>query len=405
MEQPFKQNRLFLAAMLAVLLGSLGNAQVEIDFWDMIWGPPSYVEKAQSLVEEFNASQSDVKVNYRSVPWTNWYQTYLTAVTSQTAPCISTGAGFQAAQLYEFDGILPIDDFVAEAKASGDADDFLEGTIDSLQYDGHYIAWPWAVDTRVWYYRTDLFEQAGVTPPTNWDELMEAAKKLTHDNQYAFVTAGAGNLGLHLLLTLILNNDGQLFNAEGAVDVANPNNLQALTFLSDLVKAGTFHPASAGYTDDQARSAFARGDAAIWLAGPGEAARFPDLLDKIAVLPPFKGATGSLGTVRWVNNIMLYTNCQNPDAAKAFLKWWSANELPLWTEGGGGNFPARLSFANSDFFQNDQFQKDAAEMYNPIGRTMAYQVSGIFPLLNVLDGDVTLHNLATEILQGKDVKM
>jgi multiple sugar transport system substrate-binding protein len=392
-----------IVAGLLLLSPALAQ-KTQIDFWDMIWGPPSYVEVAKSLVDKFNGSQDKVEVAYRSVPWTNWYQTYLTAVTSKTSPCISTGAGFQAAQLYDFDGILPIDDFVAEAKKSGDANDFPAGTVDSLRYKGHYIAWPWAVDTRIWYYRKDLFQKAGVRPPATWNDLMVAAKKLTGGNQYALVSAGAGNLGLHLMLTLIYNNGGQLFDATGKVDFLNPKNVQALTYLSDLIKAGVFHPATAGYNDDQARSTFARGDAAIWLGGPGEVSRFPDLKDKIGVLPPMKSSGGNYGTVRWVNNVMLYTNCKNPDAAKAFLKWWSANQLPLWTQGGGGNFPARKSFSADPFFQNDVFQKDALRFYSNIGKTMAYRVSGIFPLLNVLDGDVTLHNLSQEIFQGKDIQ-
>jgi multiple sugar transport system substrate-binding protein len=398
-----------LAALGAAALGvfTIGSSRaagpVEIDFWDQIWGPQSYVETAGKLVEKFNASQSDVKVTYRSVPWTNWYQTYLTAVTSKTAPCISTGAGFQAAQLYDFDGILPIDDFVAEAKKSGDVKDFLPGTVDSLQYKGHYIAWPWAVDTRVWFYRKDLFKKDGVKVPTDWDELMVAAKKLTHDKQYAFVTSGSGNLGNHMMLSLMLNNNGNFFSKDGQLDIDNPRNVEALKYLSDLVKAGTFHPATAGYNDDQARSVFSRGDAAIWLEGVGSAAQYPDLKDKLAVLPPLKSPNGTKSTIRWVNNIMLYTNCKEPAAAKAFLKWYTKNELPLWTEGNAGVSPARKSFAANPFFQNDKFQKDALRYYGGIGRSMAYKVSGIFPLLNQMDGDVALRNLTTEIFQGKDV--
>jgi len=40
---------------------------------------------AQKLVDDFNASQSDIHVTYRSMPWTNWYETYVTAIASGSA--------------------------------------------------------------------------------------------------------------------------------------------------------------------------------------------------------------------------------------------------------------------------------------------------------------------------------
>lgn len=401
----------FLCLSLALQLGllfdiALAQERIRVDFWDQIWGPPIYAETAESLVKEFNNSQNEIEVVYRSVPWANWYQTYLTAVLSKTAPCISTGASYQAAQLYDFGGILPIDDFIDELRKSGEDQDFVPGVIDALVYDGHYLALPWGIDIRCWYYRKDLFENAGVRPPNDWNELMEAAKKLTRDNKYAFVTSGTGPIGIHLLLTFIFNNDGYLFTPEGKLDFANPNNVQALRFLADLVKLGTFHPASISYDDDQARGVFARGDAAITLGTPGEIHYYPDIKDKVGLLPPFKSFNGTYGAIQWVNNIMLYTNCKNPDAAKKFLKWWSSNQLPLWLRGGVGQIPVRKSFLEDPYFQDNPDNpmiKDIIANYLPIGKTMAYKATGFFPLLNEIDGAAPLRNLLHDILLGKDL--
>ncbi len=106
----------------------------------MIWGGPEYIDAGKALVAQFNQEHPDITVTYRSIPWTNWYQTFLTAIGSGTAPDISTGAGYQAVQLYDQDAILPIDDVINQLKADGKLDDFLPKTVDILKYKDHYVA-------------------------------------------------------------------------------------------------------------------------------------------------------------------------------------------------------------------------------------------------------------------------
>jgi multiple sugar transport system substrate-binding protein len=93
-----------LATLVGILVGSpptQAKDHVDLQFWDMIWGPPEYIDAGKALVEQFNQQHPDITVTYRSIPWTNWYQTFVTAIGSGTAPDISTGAGYQAVQLYD----------------------------------------------------------------------------------------------------------------------------------------------------------------------------------------------------------------------------------------------------------------------------------------------------------------
>lgn len=155
------------------------NAAVTIEFWDMIWGAQQYIDAARGMVARFNKENPGIQVNYRSIPWSNWYQTFVTAISAGTAPDISTGAGYQAVQLYDSDAILPIDDVIAELRSNGQADDFLPGSIDTLHYDNHYVALPWGIDIRVFYYRKDHFQAANHAVPTDWSGLRDTAKALT----------------------------------------------------------------------------------------------------------------------------------------------------------------------------------------------------------------------------------
>ena len=74
------------------------RAVTELKFWDMVWGPPEYITTAKNLVAQFNKSHPTIHVTYQSIPWTNWYQTFATALASGSGPDVSTGAAYQAFQ-------------------------------------------------------------------------------------------------------------------------------------------------------------------------------------------------------------------------------------------------------------------------------------------------------------------
>jgi len=392
------------ATALAPMAGGKAFAQekVKLNFWDMIWGSPAYIDAAKELVAQFNAENGAIEVEYRSVPWADWYQTYLTAIGSGTAPDISTGAGYQSVQFYDQGAIRPLDDLVEELKAAGEADDFLPGTIDTLRYDDKYVSIPWGIDIRVWFYRKDLLEAAGVQPPKTWDELRAAAKATTKDGKYGVVSSGDTG-GSHYLYNAILNNGGGLFNGERKLDLRNDRNVQAFQMLADIVKDGSVNPASTGYNSDDKRAAFYRGEAAFMLDGPGAIAQAGDAADKIGIVEPLAGPNGDKGTIFWVNNIMVYQQTEHPEEVKTFLKWWSKNQAPLWTKGQCGQIPARKSISADPYFASNAPLSYIIANYVPTGKTTATHAAGIFPALNDVEGEGVMQSFAQELWQGKDL--
>jgi multiple sugar transport system substrate-binding protein len=397
-----------IAATVALALSGVFNSQakehVDLQFWDMIWGPPEYIDTGKALVAQFNQEHPDITVTYRSIAWTNWYQTFLTAIGSGTAPDVSTGAGYQAVQLYDQGAILPIDDVIGQWKSEGKLEDFLPKTIDTLKYDNHYVALPWAIDIRIWYYRKDLFEQANVQPPTSWQELKAAAQALTKPDkdQYGLVACG-DTLGSHYLYTLILNNGGGLFTTDRKNDLGSDRNLEAFRYLSDLVRSHSVYPASAGYRDDDEVSAFSQGKGAITIHAPGLSGRLPKISDKIGVLKPLIGPHGEQGTIFWVNNVMLYKQGKHPAEAKIFLQWWSEHEKDLWTKGHVTQLPVRKSFASDPYFRANAETTFILNNYVPVGRNTATHATEIFPKLNDVEGEGVMQTLMQNLLQGKDV--
>ncbi len=394
---------------LSTVLSACGGDQstssggkVQLQFWDMVWGPPEYIDTAKKIVGQFNQLHSTIQVNYQSVPWNNWYQTFTTAIGAGTAPDISTGAGYQSVQFYDSGAILPIDDVIDEWKKNGKLNDFQANAIDTLKYNGHYVSLPWGLDTRVMYYRKDFFAQANLQPPTNWDELKTAAKKLTGNGKYGMVCSSDTG-GTHYLYFLMLNNGGGLFTADKKANLMSGRNQEAVQFFSDIVKSGAMSPASNGYQSPDAVKAFGRGDAALIISTPGMLSELsPDVRAKVGLLPPLTAPHGDKGTVRWVNNIMLYKQSKHPDEAKTFLKWWSENQKGLWTDGHSTEIPVRTSFANDTYFKNNEVLNFIIQNWIPVGKTTATASPAIFPQLNAVEGEGVMQTLVQDLLQGKN---
>jgi multiple sugar transport system substrate-binding protein len=396
------------AASIPTLLSACGGGagaggKVQLNFWDMLWGPDEYIDAAKKLVSQFNQQHSNIEVTYQSIPWTNWYQTFTTAIGSGTAPDVSTGAAYQAVQFYDSGAIAAVDDVIEEWRSSGKLDDFQPHTVDTLKYNGHYVALPWGIDIRVPFYRKDYFQKAGLQLPTNWDEWLAAAKKLTGAGKYGWLCSSDTG-GSQYLYLLILNNGGGFFTPDKKPNLLNDRDMEALQFFSSWVKNGTVSPASTGYQSTDAVKAFGNGDGAMIINSPGMKAQFTaDVNNNIGVMPPLAGPHGDKGTIFWVNNLMLYKQSQHPNEAKTFMKWWSENQLALWTQGHSSEIPARKSFASNPYFKSNADLNFIIENWVPLGKTTATQASGIFPQLNSIEGEGVLQTLVQDLLQGKNV--
>jgi multiple sugar transport system substrate-binding protein len=120
-------------------------------------------------------------------------------------------------------------------------DDFLEAAIKAYSYKGDLYAVPQFVVAGFTFYRTDLFEKAGLDPnkpPKNWDDLLRYAKALTitdangNASQY-----GYGYCGLDIgadFLEFMWQNGGDILDDNGKVTFNAPAVVEALQFFVDL---------------------------------------------------------------------------------------------------------------------------------------------------------------------------
>jgi multiple sugar transport system substrate-binding protein len=369
----------------------------------MPWATPAYNDAAKKIAEGYAPASGNLKASYQTIQWNNFYQTFSSAIASKTGPAVSTGGGFQAFQFEQQGQIAYADKVVEELKKNGQFDDFLPGVLDPFKSDKGYVAVPWQLDMRVFWYRKSLFEKAGVAVPTDWASLLEAGKKLKTIGAFGFATgSGAGNnIGNHSMIMMMVNNGGGVFTPSGELDVMNDRNVEAIEFLLELVSNGIVDPASVSYTTDNLNAMWKDSKAAFGPYVLGVPARVGDTSGDIVVASPIAGPHGDKAGLVFPNNIMMYTNTPSQASSEAFLVAYMGQLKQLWQQKLMNALPVFKSITELPEFSSDPNNVKIVKEWQPIAKTFAAQGNTLNANLAVLDGGQALNQFTQTILTGK----
>ncbi|MBZ2198433.1 ABC transporter substrate-binding protein [Occultella gossypii] len=308
--------------------GSAGGEEVpegvtEVTFWQQSFTDEEN-EWYESVVDSYNESQDEVHVTLTAVPGDAWEQRMTAAQAAGNAPDIRTMnyGGVRNAALTS--QITPLSDLIsAEAW-----DDLQENVRGSVTVDGEEYAYPMLVEpSAILWYRTDLFEAAGIDgPPTTWDELVADAELLTNDEVFGMRLAQNAP-------DLSWSTWGYQWNVAGHLPIsddwsegmATEDYAPLLQAFQDLFASGALPPADGvGYPD---ASTFGDGQYAMMANGSWAASQllndYPDLVPNVAVapMPSFDGQSGqttaTLGGWTWAVD----GNTEVAEEAAAFIEW------------------------------------------------------------------------------------
>lgn len=400
---------LAMALILSTAAVVSAEAPVKLVFWDMIWGAAgTYDKAAQELVNQFNQEQSGIQVEYQSVPWDNYYQVFLTAISSGEGPDVATAGSQTPMQFAAMGEITSLNPLVEKWKVEGDPilDDFMFGFLETNHLGDDYIALPWHADTRAFIYRKDMFEEAGVTElPTTWEGLHDALAKVKAKFPDVIPLVTAGDLGgsQNLMVYLSLSNDiGQVTEDLSKGTLSDPKMTECLQFVAQLMDEGLLPEALVSYKSADADRIFMSGQAAVMYSGPNKVYwNEPTIADKLAILPPPKGPSATEPhTVYFANSIAAYKT-EHPDEARTFVEWWLKNDLKLFIDGAVGKAPIMKSQAADPFFGKHPIDKALTEVIAPTFRHATWPVANFFPAWGQIYGERYLGAMMQEVLTGR----
>lgn len=290
-------------------------------------GSPN-IEFYKNNVSEFE-DETGITIEWVEIPHDNMHERFVQEAISQSG----------AIDIYDTDqpwiaefaskGYLePLGDRLSEE----DKSDFYEAALDASSYNGELYSIPFFVHTPVVFYRTDLFEEAGITEfPKTWEEYEEAAKKLTKDGVYGTIIEAkqAGEPVTHLV-DWFYQAGGSIIDVDNNVTVNSPENAKAFNFMLKMMyEDESVMPGSIGYDNADVHNMFMQGKVAMVKNWPYMFAMAKDpeqskVSDKFAVAVQPAGEEQS--TAAWTWGFGISSSSKNKDAAWEFVKWATSSE-------------------------------------------------------------------------------
>lgn len=310
------------------------NEAVEITFQHIGGTVPQQEEVLEKMAVEFEG-KTGVKVTVVNVGWGEAYSLFQRQVVAGEAPDLVMLQGPWANEYMNLGALAPVDDYVSEEVLNN----FIEtGFAPVSGDDGKLYGIPW--DGSIWgfFYRKDLFEEAGLDPeqpPKNWDELLEYAEKLTDDGQYGLVFPATGWEPDDYFLPFMWQAGNEVVEFEGETwksVIADESGLEAAQYVYDLVNKHKVVPKSITGMDWEAvANQFISGKAAMmfngmWATGSLEGNQ--EIEGKWATALSPEGPTGVKAVLGYPNTLHITEQSAHKEEVGQFIDFIFSGERP-----------------------------------------------------------------------------
>ncbi|PZT74429.1 MULTISPECIES: ABC transporter substrate-binding protein [unclassified Streptomyces] len=328
--------------------GNEGSGKGEITFWDNNGGPRTAVWK--EIISDFEKKNPDIKVKYVPIPIADVQSKYDTAIAGGGLPDVGGVGTAYLANMVSQEALEPLNDRIEGSALNGK---LVEGMVESVKDaagrgDEMYTV-PTSANNGALWYRTDLFEAAGLDAPSTWAKFYQAAEKLTdaEHNKFGYtIRGGAGSIAQAIDAAYGQSGITEFWNGDKTT-LNDPKNVAALEKYAALFKKVT---PSADVNNDFTKmvAQFDTGTIGMLSHNLGS---YQDHLkalgkDKFAGIPNPIGDSGTRVQVsNPVDGLGLFRSSKNKTAAWKFIEFAASHESnSKWNESAGA-IPANTEAA------------------------------------------------------------
>lgn len=330
-----------LAALpLLPMLGGCGAPRADTL---TIWAMGNEGASLPALLETLALPAGLPPVEVQPLPWSAAHEKLLTGFAGGSLPAIGQVGNSWIAEMAAIGAIAPL-----PASAASLLDDQFAAVVETNRIAGTAWAVPWYVDTRLQFYRKDMFARAGyAAPPLEWTEWKRALHRVK-------TLAGPGNYAVLLplnefeqLLTIALSSGARLLRDKGARGAfSDPEFKAALAFYKSLFDEQLAPIASAAQISN-IWNEFAKGYFSIFTSGPWtigdmKSRLAPDMQGRWGTAPN-SGPDGIGSAAPGGSSLVVFANQADSSAAWDVVARLLAPAAQLELHRLTGNLPARRS--------------------------------------------------------------
>jgi multiple sugar transport system substrate-binding protein len=343
--------------------GAAGGGPAQLSF--VTWGGVDEVKVRQTYTNQFTKANPTTKVTFTPAPQ-NYWNVLQARMAGGDGPDVYYLEPGHIVELQCRNALLGLDSYVQRDKF--DLSDFYPDAVREYTIGGKIWALARDFANQDIFYNVDLFKQKGLPlPPQKFDakgwtfnDFLLACQQLTSGNSPNKTYGFAVPQGLRSYPAFVWSNGGDIVssdNAKPAID--QPNAVEALQFLEDLIGKYQVAPKPADLKGTNANSLFYTGRIAMVFSIPANLAQFRSGVKGFQwdVAPP---PLGPHGTKRQVGGggagFGVYGQTKFPDQSWQFMQWVTSVKVQEQEVDSGTSMGSRLSVG--DYFVKVNRGKD-----------------------------------------------
>ncbi len=348
----------------------------------LYWGAFSAAlgERETEIVQMFNDSQTDVKLNYESQNnYEELAQKVTAALAGGQAPDIALFSDVWWFKFYVANALAPLNEYITANNV--DISDFQDSLIVEGYRDDTYWWMPFARSTPLFYYNKTMFDAAGITAlPETWSEFAQVAPSLVDGDRKAFAHPSGASYIAWLFQGVTWAFGGQYSTPDFVMTMTDEGTVAAGEYYRKSVEDGWASVPEAPETDFENELA-----ASGMFSTGGLAARVANIGDKFELATAFLRKEQEFGCCTGGSGLAILANSapEKKEAAFKFIEYVTSTEGTTWWSQNTGYMPVRKSAVASEsmqafFAQNPNFKtavdqlaltkpQDAARVFVPNG--------------------------------------
>lgn len=215
--------------------GSSSDAELSVSIWDTNQEPG-----IKQILADFT-EQTGIKAKLSVVKWDEYWTMLEAGAQGGTLPDVFWMHSNESQRYMSNDMLLDLTDKIKDSDKI-DPENYPSDIWGLYTYEDKYYAVPKDVDTIALWYNKAMFDEAGLEYPTSewtWDDVTEAAKKLTKEDgsQYGMALRNDNNQAGYY--NMIYDNGGTVISDDKTKSGwDDPKTIEAMQQLEEWIKAG-----------------------------------------------------------------------------------------------------------------------------------------------------------------------
>jgi multiple sugar transport system substrate-binding protein len=173
------------------------------------------IPEMQQLLQAFKAEHPNITVELQNVPAEEATEKLTTQVAGGNPPDVAYVDAGTVAQFASRKALVNLDNYISRSDIVK-ADAYVPAFKTFTTFENSMYGLPFDGESTALFYRTDLFQAAGIAkPPTTWQEFEDAARKLTQPAKRQYGVAMFATESAYYWYPWLWQNGGKLLSDDG----------------------------------------------------------------------------------------------------------------------------------------------------------------------------------------------